>query len=165
MLEKAILDTLIWYLLRGLEEGFKACELIQEALSYKKAIPKSFWIGREAEAYIFELYDLSKSDMRKARDEVVERIIKEINKPHHIRKMYCDNYSRLFHALAILKVSKNDSRIPTSGKGYMYNIAYYLWWLDDGKPSTYEFVSNVAWYSAEAVKIECKSANQPNKNK
>lgn len=34
----------------------------------------------------------------------------------------------------------------------MYNIAYDLWALDDGKSSTYEYISNVAWYAAEAFK-------------
>ena len=89
--------------------------------------------------------------MRKVRTELIERIIQEINEPSEER-LFSDNYSRLFHALAIFKVAKCDPRIPAIGKNYMYNIAYNLWALDDGKSSTYDFISNVAWYAAEAIK-------------
>lgn len=152
MVEKTELDELIWHLLRGFSEGFKICEVIQEGVSYKRAIPKSFWLDEEKGYYgILGLNTLTKSDMKKVHSEVVERIIQEINEPNE-GEMYSDNYSRLFHALAILKVPKCDPRVPAIGKNYMYNIAYDLWALDDGKSSTYEFISNVAWYSAEAIK-------------
>ncbi len=90
MVEKTKLDQLIWNLLRGFQTGFKTCEIIQEGISYTRAIPKSFWLDEEKGYYgILGLYDLTKKD---------------------------------------------------------------LWALDDGKSSTFEFISNVAWYSAEAVK-------------
>ena len=152
MVEKRELDELIWHLLRGFPEVFKICEVIQEGVSYKRAIPKSFWLDEEKGYYgILGLNTLTKKDMKKVYSEVVERIIQEINKPNE-DKMYSDNYSRLFHALTILKVPKCDPRVPAIGKNYMYNIAYDLWALDDGKSITYEFISNVAWYSAEAFK-------------
>ena len=152
MVEKTKLDQLIWNLLRGFQTGFKTCEIIQEGVSYTRAIPKSFWLDEEKGYYgILGLYDLTKKDMKKVRNEVIERIIQEINDPNEC-KMYSDNYARLFHALAILRVAKYDHRVPAIGKNYMYNIAYDLWALDDGKSSTFEFISNVAWYSAEAVK-------------
>ena len=153
MVEKEQLDVLIWNLLRGLQLGFNVCAVIQEGVSYKKAIPKAFWNDEKKGRYgILGLHALCKSDMRKLHSEVVEIIINEINEPHHEREMYCDNYSRLFHALSILKVPKNDSRVPAIGKNYMYNIAYDLWALDDGSESTYNFISSAAWYASEAIK-------------
>lgn len=153
MVRKAELDELIYDLLRGSPYGFETCEAIQEGVSYKRSIPKSFWLDEKKGYYgILGLKrQLKKSDMRKIHSEVVERIICEINKPTK-KEMYADNFSRLFHALAILGVNKCDPRVPAINKDYMYNIAYDLWVLDDGKPSTYEFISNVACYSTEAAK-------------
>lgn len=153
MVRKAELDELIYDLLRGSPYGFETCEAIQEGVSYKRSIPKSFWLDEKKGYYgILGLKrQLKKSDMRKIHSEVVERIICEINKPTK-KEMYADNFSRLFHALAILGVNKCDPRVPAINKDYMYNIAYDLWALDDGKPSTYEFISNVACYSTEADK-------------
>lgn len=151
MVEKKELDKLIWYLLRGFPEGFKVCKVIHEGFSYKRAIPKAFWLDEEKGYYgILGFHTVTKADMKKIHQEVVERIIQEINDPNE--KMYSDNYCRLFHALAILKVTKCDSRVPAIGQNYMYNIAYDLWALDDGKSSTYEYISNIAWYAAEAFK-------------
>ena len=152
MVERTELDKLICNLLRGFQKGFKICEIIQEGVSYPRAIPKSFWLDEEKGYYgILGLNNLKKNDMRKVRSEVIERIIQEINEPNE-PNMYSDNYSRLFHALTILKVAKCDTRVPAIGTNYMYNIAYDLWALDDGKLSTYEFIANVAWYSSEVVK-------------
>lgn len=153
MVEAKELDDLIWRILRGSREGFATCEVIQEGVSYKRAIPKSFWLDERKGYYgILGFEFLTKAEMKKVHSEIVERIIQELNKSHNDSGMYSDNYSRLFHALSILKVPKSDSRVPAIGKNYMYNIAYDLWALDDGKSSTYEFISSVAWYSAEAVK-------------
>lgn len=152
MVEKRELDNLIWKLLRGFREGFEVCEIIQEGVSYTRAIPKSFWRD-EAKGYygILGLYNLTKSEMRQLHNEVVERIIQEINEPNEC-KMCADNYARLFHALAILKVPKFDTRVHAIGTNYMYNIAYDLWALDDGSTRKFEFISNAAWYAAEAIK-------------
>ena len=154
MVEKKELDDLMWHILRGFNEGFEICSVIQEGVSYKKSIPKSFWLDERKGYYgIMGLNKISKSDMRIGRDEVIERIILEINEPHHDREMYADNYSRLFHALAIFQVAKSDLRVPAIGKNYMYNIAYDLWALDDGSSEIYEnHISSIAWYSAEAFK-------------
>lgn len=51
MVEKTELDELIWHLLREFPEGFKICEVIQEGVSYKRAIPKSFWLDEEKGYY------------------------------------------------------------------------------------------------------------------
>ncbi len=152
MVEKEKLNKLIWHLLRGFQEGFSDCKRIQAGLSYKRIIPKSFW-DDPIDGYIGILgrTKLKKDELKELRKEVVERIIQEINHPSQ-KKMYADNYSRLFHALAILGVSKSDTRVPALGKDYMYNIAYCLWALDDGTEQTYEFIADIAWYSAEAVK-------------
>lgn len=152
MVEKEKLNKLIWRLLRGFQEGFSDCRTIREGLSYKRIIPKSFWDNPEyGYLEIFGRFNLKKGELREIHKEVIERIIHEINHPSQ-KKMYADNYSRLFHALAILGVSKSDTRVPALGKDYMYNIAYCLWALDDGTEQTYEFIADIAWYSAEAVK-------------
>ncbi len=51
MVEEKEMNELIWYLLRGFPEGFKICELIQEAVSYKRSIPKLFWIDEDKAGY------------------------------------------------------------------------------------------------------------------
>ena len=108
-------------------------------------------VENKADNEVIDLKEIKKDELKELRKKVVERIIKEINHPSQ-KKMYADNYSRLFHALAILGVSKSDTRVPALGKDYMYNIAYCLWALDDGTEQTYEFIADIAWYSAEAVK-------------
>ena len=152
MVEKEELNQLIWHLLRGFREGFSDCQKIKEGLSYKRIIPKSFWYD-SLDGYIGILgrTKLKKDELKEMRKEVVERIIREINHPSE-KKMYADNYVRLFHALSILGVPKNDQRVPAIGINYMYNIAYSLWALDDGTEKTYEFISDAAWYAAEAFK-------------
>ena len=154
MIEEKEMNELIWKLLRGFPEGFKICELIQEAVSYKSGIPKLFWIdeNKAGRCGILGFHKLNKAEMRALREEVIERIINESNEPNTEKCMYADNYSRLFHALTILKVAKCDQRVPAIGKNCMYNIAYDLWALDDGKENNWETISNVAWYAAEAVK-------------
>ena len=153
MVEEKEMNELIWYLLRGSPEGFKICELIQEAVSYKRGIPKSFWIAEDKAGYgILGLHNLNKAEMSFLREEVIQRIINEISKPNSEKCMYADNYSRLFHALTILKVAKCDQRVPAISKNCIYNIAYDLWALEDGEENNWETISNVAWYVAEAVK-------------
>ena len=154
MVERKEMDELIRHLLRGFSDGFEICELIQEAVSYPRSIPKAFWYDEGKAGYgILGLHNLNKAEMRALREEVIERIINEINEPNTKRDgIYADNYSRLFHALTILKVDKCDQRVPAIGKNCMYNIAYDLWALDDGKEKSWAAISNVAWYAAEAVK-------------
>lgn len=155
MVEEKEMNEVIWYLLRGFPEGFKICELIQEAVSYKRSIPKLFWIDEDKAGYgILGFYDTTKAEMRSLREEVIERIINEISKPNSEKCMYADNYSRLFHALTILKVDKSDQRVPAIGKNCMYNIAYDLWALDDENENNWETISNIAWYAAEVVKAD-----------
>lgn len=153
MVEEKEMNELIWYLLRGFPEGFKICELIQEAVSYKRSIPKLFWIDEDKAGYgILGLHNLNKAEIGFLREEVIQRIINEISKPNSEKCMYADNYSRLFHALTILNVAKCDQRVPAIGKNCMYNIAYDLWALDDGNENNWEAIRNVAWYAAETVK-------------
>lgn len=152
MVEREKLNKLIWRLLRGFQEGFSDCRTIREGLSYKIIIPKSFWDNPEyGYLEIFGRFNLKKGELREIHKEVIERIIHEINHTSE-KEMYTDNYARLFHALSIFGVPKSDTRVPAIGKNYMYNIAYSLWALDDGTENTYEFISNAAWYAAEAFK-------------
>ena len=84
MIEEKEMNELIWKLLRGFPEGFKICELIQEAVSYKSGIPKLFWIdeNKAGRCGILGFHKLNKAEMRALREEVIERIINEINEPN-----------------------------------------------------------------------------------
>ena len=118
MVEKKELDNLIWQILRGYSVGFMTCGVIHEGVSYKKSIPKAFWRDENKGVYGILGFDfLSKAELRKVRDEVISRIIKEINEPGQ-SEMLPDHYSRLFHALELLKVDKRDPLIPQLGKDY-----------------------------------------------
>ena len=152
MVDKKLLNELIWTLLRGFENGYKICSLIQEATEFPKKIPNSFWNDEDKGYYgILDLKDLSKNEMRTMRNEVIDAIISEISSPDEPEKMYSDNYTRLFHALTIFKVPKTDERVPAIGKNYMYNIAYLLWAADDGS-KIFDSLMEASWSAAEAFK-------------
>jgi len=153
MVDKRILDELVWALLRGFPYAFETCSVIQEAVSYPKRIPNEFWYDeKKGGCGILGMDRITKAEMKKLRKQVIARIIQEINATAKTEDMFCDNYTRLFHALAIFGVAKSDERVPAIGNDYMYNIAYELWGLDDGSDVTYEFVKSASWYSSEAFK-------------
>ena len=161
MVDKVILDELIWHILRGFDYGFNICSLIQEGVSYPKRIPQQFWLDeRKGGDGILGQRFLSKAEMRSLRDEVIDAIINEINNPSEPDKMYSDNYTRRFHALAIFRVAKSDKRVPPTGNDYMYNIAYELWGLDDGSKRKYDCVRPASWYSAEAFKSGSRTSER-----
>jgi hypothetical protein len=152
MVEKQFLDDLIWTILRGFENGYKICSLIQEATEFPKKIPKSFWNDEDKGYYgILGYKDITKDEMRTMRKEVIEAIINEIASPENPEAMYSDNYTRLFHALTIFKIPKSDERVPGIGKYYMYNIAYLIWAADDGS-EIFAPLMEASWSAAEAFK-------------
>ena len=76
MVDKVILDELIWHILRGFDYGFNICSLIQEGVSYPKRIPQQFWLDeRKGGDGILGQRFLSKAEMRSLRDEVIDAII------------------------------------------------------------------------------------------
>lgn len=153
MIDKKELDELVWSILRGFPSGFKTCSLIQEAVDYIRVIHKTFWTDEEKGGYgILGMHNLTKAEMRKMREEVIARLITELENTNSEEKMYSDNFSRLFHALTLLKVPKNDARIHGTCQNFMYNIAYDLWALDDGSDKVWNMISSISWYAAEATK-------------
>lgn len=141
--------------MHGHREGFKICELITEALSYKRSIPESFWTDEMKGAYgILGEYRISKKEMRDLRTEAVTAIASEISlmESENDEKNQIDNFSRLFHALTLLKVEKNTSLVPAISGNLLYDIAYSLWEIDDGTEKNWKAIDNASWYAAEANK-------------
>lgn len=152
MVESTKMDDFIYEVLRGSKRAYEICEMLQKGLSFKGRIPKSFWLDSKLiYGGFFGLYNLRKFELREIRNEIIERILKEINEPSE-SKIYSDNYSRLLHVFAIFKISKSDDRIPATGENYMYDIAYELWALDDGTYQTFDYIASVTWFVAEAAK-------------
>lgn len=152
------MEAFIRGLLRGYQSSFEECNLIMMACSYKRAIPTSFWNDEKRGFYgILGLKGLNRPAMVTMKEEVIERIIKEINLPtkeYSEEGMWTDNYTRLFHALAILRVSKKDGRVrvPMDGEASSYAVAYNLWRLDNGCEEKYQYISAAAWNAAEVAK-------------
>lgn len=148
-------DDFIKSLLHGHREGFEICELITEALSYKKSIPNSFWADEMKGAYgILGMYRISKKEMRDLRTEVITAIASKISlmEKENDENNQVDNFSRLFHALTLLKVEKNTELVPAISKNLLYNTAYSLWDIDDGTEKIWKAIDKASWYAAEAIK-------------
>lgn len=141
-------DNLVWGLLRGLDSAFEVCAIIQEGVSYEK-IPEDFWLDERKGKDILGAQMTKKEELIQVRQEVIARIISELINGQDV--VYVDHYSRLFHALAILEVPKDDSRIPNY-RGNSYHLAYELWQLDDGQQETYKHIAQVAWRMSEIMK-------------
>ena len=152
----------LYGLLHGYRFAFETCELITEALSYKKAIPKSFWVNELKETCIvLGAYRISKKEMRKLKEEAVTAIAEKISymEKENSKKNQVDNFSRLFHALTILKVEKNTLIVPAIGENLIYNAVYMLWVLDDGNEKSWKTIDAVSWYVAEAIKSNSCTRN------
>ena len=67
-------------------------------------------------------------------------------------EMMTDNYSRLFHGLAILKLEKDTELLPGTTDNYMYNAAYMLWRLDDGSEMAGDAIESTMWFMSEEIK-------------
>lgn len=142
-------------LLHGLRDGFETCELIMEALSYKRAIPESFWTDEMKGACgILGEYRISKKEMRDLRAEAIRAITSKISlmERENDKKNQIDNFSRLFHALTLLQVEKNTSLVPAISENLLYDTAYSLWEIDDGSEKIWKAIDNASWYAAEAIK-------------
>ena len=90
-------------LLHGLRDGFETCELIMEALSYKRAIPERFWTDEMKGACgILGEYRISKKEMRDLRAEAITAITSKLSlmERENDTKNQIDNFSRLFQMLS-----------------------------------------------------------------
>lgn len=142
------------HFLRDLKHDAQYCydqlRLIAEAVSYPKAIPKNFWNNRR-KAYEGVLYfdgPIPKANVKEMYSEIVTAICEILQDD----SLMVDHYARFFHALAILKVPKNSEQVSATRENPRYNLAYYLWALDDGSKEDGNNAITVAWYVAEIEK-------------
>lgn len=143
-------------ILHGYQHAFETCKLVSEALSYKRAIPKSFWLDENKGLYgILDLYQVPKSEIYKLRETLIKLIANRISNQTQTEygdEIITDHYARYFHALSILKVPKNTELVPAITQNLKYNIAYSLWVLDDGSDEVWRAIDAATWYTTEALK-------------
>ena len=156
MIEEKLLKEFIDGLSHGFRENFATCKVINEAVSYPRKIPKSFWEDPyKGEEGFFGYNNISKQEMYVLREEIINAVVQRIISSLKNREVYSDNYTRYFHALTVLNVPKDDRRIPPKNRdNYMYNIALSLWQLDDGTAEKYKNIDAVSWYAAEVSKTK-----------
>lgn len=142
-------------LIEGIIHGynFNVLEELQTAIDFNRKIPKYYL---ETHYYYEELcIGKTKEEARRARQELIESIVDTIlhqSTTKHGDKMLPDNYARLFHALAILKLEKDSSLLPSDGDA-VYTCVYSLWQLDNGSHRDANAIITICWYLAEAMKL------------
>jgi len=142
-------DSFIWGILRG--RDFEHLRFLQGAVDHKKKISKVY-IQETEYTEIFEIGE-TKKDAIEAREELIKLIVQVLKDGKTRNKdMIIDHYSRLFHALAILKVDKNADFITKESENKMYNAAYQLWQLDDGSKTVGRSIMNACWFISEELK-------------
>ena len=75
----------------------------------------------------------SQSGRIKRRQEIINAIMRRLRSQEswtNYEKMPLEHYEIYFHALAVLKVEKDEIRV--SENDYLFNAFLYLWQLDDG---------------------------------
>ena len=101
---------------------------------------------------------MTKEKLLSLREEVIDLICEELEKDKALnweKKMspiQVDNYVRLFHALALMGVEKNDLRIPKKRGNIKYNIALAFWLEDDGSIEKWIYIRRLAWNISEFTK-------------
>ena len=131
---------------------FNVLQGLQTAIEFKRKVPPYFL---ETNGYYHELgIGPTKDEARQARQELIEEIVDAIlhqTETKHGNQMLPDNYARLFHALAILKLEKKSLLLPSDGNP-MSRCAYNLWQLDDGSTRNGSLIITTCWYLAESIK-------------
>ena len=135
---------------------YRTLQLIQGATEFQRKIPKSY-IYSEEYYYVARDFGIgfTKSEAKALREEFINEIIKVIlnlDKTDRNEEMLPDNYARLFHALAILKVPKDTELLPGTTKNLIYNSMYMFWFFDDGSQKAYDVINDGAWCMAEEIK-------------
>lgn len=133
---------------------FNFLRSLQTAVDCKKRIPKhskDVEIIKEA----LGIKEVTKANVKQVRQELIEGIthviVNQKETAYH-DEMLPDNYARLFHALAILKLEKNTTLLPRQTDNYMYNATYLLWKLDDGSPESQDIIESSMWFISEEIK-------------
>ena len=60
-------------------------------------------------------------------------------------------YARCFHALAILKVPKDD--VEVDGKDHLLSAFFQLWLRDDGSKGAWRSIEAISWSISEEIKL------------
>ena len=159
-MDSSYAKNFIYGLLRGRNDAaFEEVKIIREAYEIKGEIPEEFW-NREIykEPLMGYKVPMTKEKLLSLREEVIDLICEELEKDKALnweKKMspiQVDNYVRLFHALALMGVEKNDLRIPKKRGNIKYNIALAFWLEDDGSIEKWIYIRRLAWYISEFTK-------------
>lgn len=146
--------------INGIVHGWKGqcrcLKALQKASDFKAKIPNQFLFSEEAE-YLKEAFGISntKREVKDLRKELITEIVDVIlnqETTEYGEEMLPDNYSRLFHALTILKLEKETELLPGTTDNYMYNAAYVLWRLDDGSEVAKDAIESAMWFMSEEIK-------------
>ncbi len=121
----------------GFEHNIQECALFKVAISYKAAIPKSFWEDDENSGYeLCGLYKAPKALVHATYDAIVDEILERINEEtptEYGDPLSSDNYYRYFKALHALGVKASDARIIPHPNSPEFMVPYRLWLvLDNG---------------------------------
>lgn len=151
-------------IVHNLNGYYQSLRVLQAAVDFKAKIPKWFLSSVEAEDLEDEFgISITKQEVKELRKELITEIIDVIlneKTTEYGEEMMPDNYSRLFHALAILKLEKETELLPETTDNYMYNAAYMLWRLDDGSKMVEDAIENAMWYMAEEIKKRSEKAQR-----
>lgn len=148
-------EEIINEILHGRGENYYWLQKLQRAVEFKGKIPK-WYIYADMYKYT-EFFGIgeTKEDARETRMELINEIIYVLlnqKETEYGEEMMPDNYSRLFHALAILKLEKDTNLLPGTTENFIYNCAYMLWRLDDGSEVAGKAIDNATWFMAEEIK-------------
>ncbi len=121
-------------LINGISHGFKPnideCALIWEAISFKSAIPKSFWEDEEKGGCgLCGLYKSPKSMVQETYTAIVDEILDRINEQiptEYGDPLSSDNYYRYFKALHALGIKACDARIIPHPNSPEFMVPYKL---------------------------------------
>lgn len=151
-------------IIHGLNGQYQCLRALQEAVDFKARIPKHFLSSEKAEWLEGEFgIIITKQKVKELREEIISEITDVIlNKKttEYGEEMLPDNYSRLFHALAILKLEKDTELLPEKTDNYIYNATYMIWRLDDGSMFAGDMIVNAMWYMAEEIKKRSEKAQR-----
>lgn len=136
--------------------NYEVLKSLQGAIDLGRTITTSYFKKTGEEFAYPDYFDVGcgRREARRLREKLIEDItlIIKSGKDDYGEELYPDQYVRLFHALAILKVDKNTYHIPGTTEDKVFNAMYVLWAMDDGSDAAYKHLERSAWFMAEALK-------------
>ena len=148
-------DEIITEVIHGRISDYWFFRKLQGAVEFSGRIPKSYIYSDEVTYTECVGIADDKASARGARQQIINEIINVLLNQKTTRygeEMMPDNYARLFHVLAILKLEKDTELLPGITDNYIYNCAYMLWRVDDGSDEAGKSIENATWYMAEELK-------------